>query len=75
MKVLGDNPGISKVIYPCFSAYKHGPEPIFQREAPIHTEIPRVDNDKETSQNAFDALMTKMYLAGEEGRTPFIMNP
>ena len=48
--------------------------PIFQREVPIHTEIPGVDNDKGTFQNAFDALITKMSLAEEEERIPFIMN-
>lgn len=74
MKVLGDNPDIGKITYPFFSAYKYGPEPIFQREAPIHTETPGLDNEKETFQNAFDALITKINLAEEDGKIPFIMN-
>ena len=74
MKVLGDNPEISKIVYPFFSAYKYGPEPIFQSEAPIHTGNPGLDNGKETFQNAFNALITKISLIEEEGRIPFIMN-
>ena len=40
---------------------------------PQYTDIPGFDNNK-TSQNAFDALMTKINLAEEEERIPFIMN-
>lgn len=74
MKILGENPQISKITYPFFNAYMVGPESIMRRQMTEdpHLEKLRLECLDETYQKAFNRLLEHIERAEEDGRMPFI---
>ena len=69
LKVLGDDPNVSKITYPFYHAYTYGPESIVGGT----TCGPNTSNDpKDTYQEAFDRMTASIASTEKEGKTPFV---
>lgn len=69
MKVLGDDPTVSKITYPFHHAYMYGPESIVGGTS---GSVCPSNDLKHTYQEAFDRMTASIAIAETEGKTPFI---